>query len=183
MPNWTTIDLYISGSGGAPAGQIWHEICAEPTADQMRRLTFMFDVQRYTGWDAACLPFLTDEEEALLPGESVRSHVNLAFLEADGRCFYELDRRLMWAIAHHLGSNWDTQKTETELENEFLMVQTPFSYSEDELYEWASHALFRPGCALDLTDHDALWRGFVAYAFRMHKQTLDHLCHRQPEGI
>jgi hypothetical protein len=160
-------------------GEIWRDICAELPPEYARRLMLMFDAERYAAWHGEeDLPYGEfDEDERPSLESLLQSPENLNFLTADGRCYFEIDRQLMRSLARHLAYAWERGLKEEELADKFgSFVACVWSErGVDELYEWAAHAIFRPGARLDLSDDDALLTSFAGYADGLRQQTLAFL--------
>jgi hypothetical protein len=160
-------------------GEIWQDICAELPCEYARRLTFMFDAERYAAWHGEeDLPYGEFDEDERPPLEALlQSPENLTFLKADGRCYFEIDRQLLRSLARHLAYAWERGLTEDELADRFgsFVACVMAERETDELYEWAAHAVFRPGVHLDLSDDDTLLTSFARYADGLRQQALAFL--------
>jgi hypothetical protein len=160
-------------------GEIWRDICAELPREYVRRLTFMFDAERYAAWHGEeDLPYgEIDEDECSSLEALLQSPENLAFLKADGRCYFEIDRQLMRSLARHLAYAWERGLAEDELADRFgsFVACVLAEHGVEGLYEWAAHAVFRPGVRLDLSDDNMLLMSFAEYADGLRQQTLAFL--------
>jgi hypothetical protein len=159
---------------------VWQTAAQHLKAALARRLAFRFvldDVIASYEDDESSLDSGTDREKLRALDSIISSRAILTFLGANGRCFSSLDRDLLVTLAAHLEDTFQTDLAENELDLEFrrsaamLLVDFP----EDELWEWAAHAVFRSSTRLNLGDLGTLQTSFVEYASCLRHQTLAFL--------
>jgi hypothetical protein len=156
--------------------QIWAELGARLAPELMARMRFEFDVERFLAWHNIDHDRRGGNREARLLQNVIQTPLNLEFLSAEGRCYHALDRKLVGLLAGSLTAEWgrspDAAQIDSDLRREvaYLLLE----HSEEELSEWAAHAIFRPNTAFNLADPASLQQSFVWYAKGMREQILQH---------
>jgi hypothetical protein len=159
--------------------KLWEAICVELPFQYAQRLNLTFDAERFAAWHGEeDLPFLEFDDDDPPPLEDLlESAENLAYLRADGRTYFEIDRKLMRSIARYLGYAWHKNLSAAELDAKVNALARSLlaDLEEGGLREWAAHAMFRPGVSLDFASGDTLSQSFVRYALGQCQQALRYL--------
>ncbi len=118
-----------------------------------------------------------DDSPARQLHDVVRSPMNAAFLSAEGRCSYEIDRKLMSLLAEGLTAEWggslDAAQIESELRSDVTYLLS--RYSEGDLSEWAFRAIIQHKSGINFADRASLQESLIVYAKGLRKQILQHL--------
>ena len=172
----------------------WDMIRSKLPAQHVARLKFASDMDGYRKW----LEYRESPEDWYHHSypddihsveQFVRNASNLRFLSSNGRYETLLDHEIMWNLYLTLIQQisraiWDysarqefTKLDDKELEASLIKEVTSLleSFSEDQLREWATRAMYRPGIALDVSDLEGLRASVRAYADSVLQEALRHI--------
>jgi Ferredoxin-like domain in Api92-like protein len=167
----------IQEIGDGVLARIWTKLDATLAPEFMARLCFEIDAQRFRDWHDANLDISSDDGEACELRDMVQNPLNLDFLSAEGRCQYPIDRNLMCLLAQGLAAEWSSTSDAAQIERGVRrdLAYLLFEHDEDELSEWAFHAIVRQQGGINFADLTSLQESFIRYAKVMREQILQHL--------